>query len=555
MNMTRSKRIARLTLITALALGYSSGVVAAESAPTHSTNAINAQIVPSFLPGFGEPSSDVKVISTAIGELDVSEPATLVVERLRVAPGDPVPAIDGAQILQVEHGTLSYTDDLGLDAELVADTAGYFAAGSDTPIVNEQGVPAIVVRTTITGSAGVSENDTNDEDGPTERDDTGDEPEESNPNATGERPTPTEESGFTRNGELGLTRSSTSEIKAFAQATPEASPVAATPTADETETATATATATAEPTSTATPVPSTAKLGVLLEGEITELPGADQQLFAADVELQPGAQLVITEITGPLGLIVRGGDLTVERDGRASSKLRNFNSVILPTGISASLINNGDAPLTLQIAGISGDQDAVGSVTDEPAATGDEPEADGEPVDVSGAGRFIPTASEMEQLGLIANPDGPTESTDTEDDVLWFTNGEPITEVLETHNWQSVTLADYTGDSSATDFGIVSFLVINIDAFSSEADSTNFYNYVRDEVLRGQASHSRSIGNLDGVDAEMRDTSYNSDTNLEVGIMVIRSAEYTVTIYTSGPDLDPIGMMEAVATLIFGARG
>ncbi|CAN5418755.1 hypothetical protein BH09CHL1_BH09CHL1_18930 [soil metagenome] len=552
MNMTRTKRISRLTLLMALAIGPGSGVVAAESAPSHSATSVFAQIEPSFLPGFGEPSSDVTVINTAIGELDVSEPATLVVERLRIAPGDAVPETDGAQILQVEHGTLSYTDDLGLDAELGADTAGYFAAGSDTPIVNEQGVPAIVVRTTITGSAGVFEDaDTNDEDVPTERDDTGDESDDSNPNTTGERPTPTEESGFTRNGALSLTRSSSSEMKAFAQATPEASPVAATPTAAETETATPTS----EPTATTTPVPSTAKLGVLLEGEISDLPGADQQLFAADVELQPGAQLVITEITGPLGLIVRGGDLTVERDGRASSKLRNFNSVILPTGISATLINNGDASITLQIAGISGTQDAVGSVTDEPAATDDTPTADGAPVDVSGAGRFIPTASEMEQLGLIANPEGPTESTSTEDDVLWFTDGEPITDVLETNNWQSVTLADYTGDSTATDFGEVSFLIINVDAFSSEADATSFYDYVRDDVLLGQASHSRSIGNLDGVDAEMRDSRFNSETELETGIMVIRSGAYTVTIYTNGPDLDPIRMMEAVATLIFGARG
>jgi hypothetical protein len=510
-----------------------------------------AQIEPSFLPGFGEPSSDVTVVSTAIGELAVSEPATLVVERLRIAPGDALPETDGAQILQVEHGSLSYTDDLGLDAELGADTAGYFAAGSETAIVNEQGVPAIVVRTTITGSSSIFEDnvDTNDDEVPTERDDTGDESDDSNPNATGERPTPTEESGFTRNGTVSLARTSPSEMKAFAQATPEASPVAATPTATET----ATATPIIEPT--ATLVPSTAKLGVLLEGEITDLPATDQQLFAADVELQPGAQLVITEITGPIGLIVRGGDLTVERDGHAPSKLRNFNSVILPTGISASLINNGDAPITLQIAGISGTQDAVGSVTDEPAATDDSPTLDGEPVDVSGAGRFIPTASEMEQLGLVANPDGPLESTNTEDDVLWFMDGEPITEILAANNWQSVTLADYSGDSTPTDFGEVTFLIINIDAFASEADATGFYNYVRDEVLLGQASHSRSIGQLDGVDAEMRDSRFNSQTDLETGIMVIRSGAYTVTIYTTGPDLDPIRMMEAVATLIFGARG
>ncbi|MGH2551036.1 MAG: hypothetical protein ACRDHN_16720, partial [Thermomicrobiales bacterium] len=359
MNRPRSKHVARLALTIALAFGYCSSVVAAESAPSHPAELGLAQTLPGFLPGFDAPSSDVTVVNTAVGDLNVSEPATLIVERLRIAPGDPVPATAGSQILQVEHGTLSYTDDLGLDAELGADTAGYFAAGSDTPIVNEQGVPAIVVRTTITSSTGNSENDFNaDDEKPTEDDTSGAGDDTSNPNATGDRPTPTEESGSTRNGPLA--RSSSSTMKAFAQATPEASPVTASPTATET------ATPIIEPTATATPVPSTAKLGVLLQGELSEIPEANQQLFAADVELQPGAELVITEITGPLGLIVRGGDLTVERDAHAPSKLRNFGSVILPTGISATLTNNGDAPITLQIGGISGDQNAVGSSSDEP---------------------------------------------------------------------------------------------------------------------------------------------------------------------------------------------
>lgn len=555
MNRLHSKRVARLAIIFALAICYSSSAVAAEVAPHHSAGALLAQTDSAFLPGFAEPSSDVTVISTAIGNLEVSEPATFVIERLRIAPGDEVPAIDGAQILQVEHGTLSYTDDLGLEAELLPDSAGFFAAGNATPIVNEQGVPAIVVRTTITGATSETEESSpggGDEES-TEPDDQGDGNGDST--ETGERPTPTEESGSTGGDALAVARSTSLEARAFTSATPEASPAEASPVpATPSPTATATATPTIEPTSTATPVPSTAKLGVLLEGELTGLPSEDQQMFAADVELQPGAQLVLSESTGPIGLIARGGDLTVEREGMASSKLRNFSSVILPTGISATLVNEGDAPLTLQIGGISGVASGS-SEADETATTGETPNTDDEPVDVSGAGRFIPTDSEMENLGLYDKPGEPIESTNASLDLLWFADGDEAEEELNRYNWRSFLSSAYDSDSKETEYGEVEFLVINVDVFASSGDSTDFYNFVRDDIFRGSAGHSQNIGNLPGVDAEMRNSFFNSDDDLEYGFMVIRSGEYTITIFVNGPDLNAIGMMEALANLIFGARG
>src|SRR6478672_8811766 len=74
------------------------------------------------LPGFGEPSSEVTVVTSASGPIDppLADGAKLSVERLSIDPGASMPEIDDAQILQVEQGTLSFEDDLGLEAEIDA---------------------------------------------------------------------------------------------------------------------------------------------------------------------------------------------------------------------------------------------------------------------------------------------------------------------------------------------------------------------------------------------------------------------------------------------------
>lgn len=558
MRRLRSKRFAPLVLVLMLAIGQSAGIANAEPAATRPTTRAAIQSGSGLLPGFGEPSSDVTIVSSAIGDLDpaVGEPATLVVERLRIAPGDEVPAVDGAQILEVEHGSLSYTDDLGLDAELQADASAFFAAGSATPITNEGGVPAIVLRTTISGAT-AEPTDTTETPAATEtpaetpEDNNDSEDNDSNDSTeTGERPTPTADDASTNPQALMLNRDLSSSAKNITVATPSASP-AASPVDATPEPATPTPTP--EPT---TPPVSTAKLGVLLEADLTNLPASAQQFFTAELELQPGAQLELTESSGPIGIIANGGDLTVDRDGRTPAKLRDGRSVLLPTGTSATFVNESDAPLTLQIAGISGETatEPTPEETVIPDGTPSGSEDDG-PIDVSGPHRFIPSDSEMEHLGLYVMSDLAEESSDTADNILWFTDQDQANSTLTDYDWQNFVLEIYTGGDQATEYGEVTSMALNVDTFADNDGATQFYNYIRDEIFQGGASHSRDINQLSGVDAEMRDNFYNSDDKLDYGFMVIRSGEYVVSLYLRGTDLNTIGLMEAVAKLIFGPRG
>ena len=524
------KYVVHLTFVLLLVLGQSAGIVHAQPAPARTASSAAIQAEPGFLPGFAEPSGDVEVVATSTGDLDpaIGEPASLTIERLRIAPGDEVPTTEGAQIIEVEHGTLSYTDDLGLDAELQSDTSAYFAAGSATPITNDGSVPAIVLRTTLNGAAaepvGTSEGTDDSE--------------------TGERPTPTADDPVGNSNVLGMARDISSSQKAITSAaTPSASPVAATPAAG----------ATPEPTT--APV-STAKLGVLLQADLTDLPASAQQFFAAELVLQPGAELTLTESTGPIGLIANGGDLTVERDGRTPAKLRDGRSVVLPTGTSATLVNDGDTPLTLHVAGISGETASTPPVPEETAVPDNEPSGNDEgPIDVSGPHRFIPSDSEMEHLGLFVMPGQAQESTDASANTLWFTSGSEANDKLTEYDWQDFVLDVYSSNDEATDYGAVNSLALNVDTFADSDGATGFYNYIRDEIFQGGASHSRDLSQLNGVDAEMRDSLYNSTDKLDYGFMVIRSGQYVISLYVRGSDLNTIGLLEAVAKLIFGPRG
>jgi hypothetical protein len=556
-----SKRVVPLIFVCLLVIGQSAGIANAAPQPARPASTAALQSDPGVLPGFDDFGSDIRVIASAIGDLDpaIGAPATLTVERLRVLPGDELPAVDGAQIVEVEHGALAYTDDLGLDAELQADTAAYFAAGSATPITNEGSVPAIVLRTTLSGA-------------PAESGDTDESP--ADPGATGERPTATATPvGQERNDALTVTRDLPSSAKKIATATPkaatpeaatpEASPVAATPVASpatetpETAATPAAATPTPEPT---TPPQATARLGVLLEVDLADLPTAAQQFFAAELELQPGATLELTGSSGPIGMVAFGGDLTVQREGHAPAKLRDGRSVLLPTGTSASFVNDGDAPLTLQIAGISGERASAPDTTvpdiEETPIPDTTPAADDNgPIDTSGPHHFIPSDSEMEHFGLYVMPDLAEESTNAAENVLWFSDDDEATDKLNEYDWQNFVLAIYTGNGEATEYGDVTSLALNVDTFADSDGATQFYNYIRDDIFQGGASHSRDISQLNGVDAEMRDTFYNSDDQLDYGFMVIRSGEYVISLYLRGEDLNAIGLMEAVANLIFGPRG
>jgi quercetin dioxygenase-like cupin family protein len=579
------------------------------------------------LPGFGEPSSEVTVVTSASGPIDppLADGATLSVERLSIDPGASMPEIDGAQILQVEQGTLSFEDDLGLEAEIDAGTSQFFAAGAATAIANSGDSPAIVVRTSIAGSTR--------EVGSTQGGDaTGTRP--ANDGGAGEfaafvqlaarsDEAPTEvvveygDNGFDPS-ELSLAQGGSLVIEnttngtcAFSiddlsitatidpdkitpvvvdgpagahdftcSATEGGDPIATgtlhmvrvatapTPTPESIETPPSSPQATPESPASATPSAG-GESGSLIDAELADLPPADQLLFSAQVVMNPGAILPLTGAAGPIALIATGGDITVAREGHPPSKLRDGLSVVLPTGTAADIRNDGDAPVTLQIAGIgtSSLESTPGSDATGTPANGSDSETDtrpgestpgstaDEPVDMTGANQFFPTDSEMENLGLFASGGAPQENTEAAQNAFWFSTPDEASTLLPEWNWLGAILQQYASKADGTDYGDVDALILNVDTFADADGAANFMDYINTDVFSDNAEQSDIVTALPGVDLVYNGTFYDSANKADIGFMVIQSGEYAITLYATGADLDATALLEDVATLILGARG
>lgn len=615
-----SIRIMILLLVMAPLVGVSHITAAAQPTPGDAGGTL-------AIPGFGLPSGDVTIVSSAFGPIEppLGDGATLAVERLTVAPGASLPEIDDAQILQIEQGSLSFQDDLGLEAEMDSGVSQFFAAGEATAIANNGDTPAIVVRTTVSGAtrevgsaqpdqrasssggvaalAGLSRQDA---DAPTEvvveyNGDQGFDPSELSlarggslviENTTS-RPCefaiddlsitatidagsidPVEVSGPA--GSHDFTCSLTAGGDPVATGTLHLVRVAPTPTPEPTEAATTPEATTPEASPIASPIASpsatptseSASSGTLLQQEVTALPPADQVLFSAQVVLGPGAALPLTGEAGPVGLIASGGDLTVTREGHPPSKLRDGKSVVLPTGTIAELRNDGDAPLTLQIAGVGVGQSASGSAESTPtgsagsdAETGTRPgestpgASTDQPADMTGANKFFPTDDEMQHLGLISSGGAPQEQTNPNQNGFWFQTPDEAGTLLPTWNWQSALLQTYSSESQATDYGEVTIFAINVDTFDDDQGAADFVDYIFNDMFGGNADSSEIVTALPDVDAVYNGSVYNAEQKTDLGFMVIQSGNYVVTLYASGNDLDATALMEDVASLIFGARG
>jgi quercetin dioxygenase-like cupin family protein len=579
------------------------------------------------LPGFGEPSSEVTIVTSASGPIDppLADGATLSVERLSVDPGGSLPEIDDAQILQVEQGTLSFEDDLGLEAEIDAGTSQFFAAGAATGITNSGDGPAIVVRTSLSGSTR--------EVGSTQGGDaTGTRP--ANDSGAGELAAvallatqsdeaPTEvvveygDNGFDPD-ELSLAQGGSLVIEnttdgscAFAiddlsitatidpdeitpvvvdgpagahdftcSATEGGDPIATgtlhmvrvstapTPTPEPSETPAASPQATPEAPTSATPATG-GESGALIEQELTDLPPADQLLFSAQVVMNPGAILPLTGANGPVALIAAGGDITVAREGHPPSKLRDGRSVVLPTGTIADIRNDGDTPVTLQIAGIgttfggapSGEATGTATTGSSDSETDTRPGSatpsanTDQPVDMTGANQFFPTDSEMENLGLFASGGAPQENSEPAQNAFWFTTPDEASTLLPEWDWQGALLQQYASKADGTDYGDVDALILNVDTFSDADGAANFMDYINTDVFADSAEQSEIVTALPGVDLVYNGTFYDSDNKADIGFMVIQSGENVITLYATGADLDATALLEDVATLILGARG
>jgi len=307
----------------------------------------------------------------------------------------------------------------------------------------------------------------------------------------------------------------------------------------------------------------------LIDAELADLPPADQLLFSAQVVMNPGAILPLTGAAGPIALIATGGDITVAREGHPPSKLRDGLSVVLPTGTAADIRNDGDAPVTLQIAGIgtSSLESTPGSDATGTPANGSDSETDtrpgestpgstaDEPIDMTGANQFFPTDSEMENLGLFASGGAPQENTEAAQNAFWFSTPDEASTLLPEWNWLGAILQQYASKADGTDYGDVDALILNVDTFADADGAANFMDYINTDVFSDNAEQSDIVTALPGVDLVYNGTFYDSANKADIGFMVIQSGEYAITLYATGADLDATALLEDVATLILGARG
>mgnify|MGYP001220197499 CR=1 FL=1 len=141
------------------------------------------------------------------------------------------------------------------------------------------------------------------------------------------------------------------------------------------------------------------------------------------------------------------------------------------------------------------------------------------------------------------------------DNAIWFEDADQAEELLPTFDWESTVINLYDSDSEETDYGTVELFVINVDVFADDGSASDFYAYVDEEIFAGQSRSSDVAAELEGVDQEMYVSFFNSETEFDVGFMVIQSGEYVITLYAQGSDLDATTIMEDVASLIFGPRG
>ena len=318
---------------------------------------------------------------------------------------------------------------------------------------------------------------------------------------------------------------------------------------EETETTEAVETSSPEPDS--EDVVPNGPTGELLQASVSF--DDSSELFAGSIVLQPGGVLTLEGADGSLGVIVSGGDLTVARPGRAPATLRDGRSVTLPSGTSAELTNDGDTPLLLIMAGVTGSSAAdniAPPVTPEPDE--DEPRTDDESNGQEAAGLygFFPDDSELAALGLFPTWAAFTEFTDPGSNTFWFSSPDLAADLLEEADWIQSSELRYSSDGEETSFGVVSVLGIMVDSFEDEDGAALFFGYIEDDP---SGADSDLLTGLDEVLGAVEFDFGNGGT--ETMIVAIHTGAYVITLFASGPDLDAQALIREVAGLIFGVVG
>lgn len=280
------------------------------------------------------------------------------------------------------------------------------------------------------------------------------------------------------------------------------------------------------------------------------------ELFSASILLQPGGSLSLTGADGSLGIIVSGGDLTVVRPGRSPALLRDGRSVMLPTGTAAELTNNGDAPITVTLAGVTGSDlassDSEATVTPEPETDSDsgETEDTGDEQVAESLYDLFPNDDEMAALGLLPIWNAFIDVVDPASNTFWYSDGASAAEALEPLNWLGSSELRYDSAGEETEFGQVDVFGILIDSFDDVDGAEGFFDY-----LSGDPT-GESTDFLDGIDDVSGAIEFDLGTGTtETMIVAIQSGSFVITLFASGPELEVQALIREVAGLMFGVVG
>lgn len=126
----------------------------------------------------------------------------------------------------------------------------------------------------------------------------------------------------------------------------------------------------------ATPVSGRAETIILIDREVQDLPTGDSTLFIADATFAPGAKSGEYSHTGPFGIFVQSGTLSVLSPSGVTGQLKENAGVVLPTNAPFIASNTSDSDASVLLVGVAvanapvvDEVTAVPTPTIEPTAT------------------------------------------------------------------------------------------------------------------------------------------------------------------------------------------
>lgn len=104
----------------------------------------------------------------------------------------------------------------------------------------------------------------------------------------------------------------------------------------------------------ATPVSGMMETVILIDREVQDLPTGDSTLFIADATFSPGAKSGKYAHSGPLGIYVQSGTLSVLSPSGVTGQLKENAGVVLPTNAPFVASNASDSDASVLLVGVAG---------------------------------------------------------------------------------------------------------------------------------------------------------------------------------------------------------